>query len=156
MDKTEDYIINLKDLQVAGSTYEYVIGDPFFEHMDGVISHGSVHSVVACEYSGGLFKLSIRSKGIVVVPCDRCLADMDLHVDTVDTLVAKLGQEYSDDGDCVTVALNDGGFDLSPFIYNFILLSLPVRCVHEEEDMCDQNMIIQLRKYQIGIEKYED
>lgn len=151
MDKKENYIIDLTDSRIVGSSYEFVIGDSFFEQFGGVISHGDIHTVVTCEYSGSLFRFSIHSEGKVITPCDRCLADVELMIDTTDMLVAKLGTSYSDDGDCVTVDSNDGELDLSSFIYEFITLSLPVKRVHKDNE-CNLEMISVLKKYQIDIE----
>lgn len=151
MDKRENYIIDLTDSRITSSSYEFVIGDSFFEQFGGAISRGDIHTVVTCEYSGGLFRFSIHSKGQVVTPCDRCLADVKLMIDTTDVLVAKLGTAYSDDGDCVTVSQNDGELDLSPFIYEYITLSLPIKCVHEDDE-CDLDMVLALKKYQIDID----
>ncbi|MCM1313439.1 MAG: YceD family protein [Bacteroides sp.] len=154
MDKKENYIIDLTDSRIIGASYEFVIGDSFFEQFGGAISRGNVHTVVKCEYSGSLFRFTIHSEGQVVTPCDRCLADVELMIDTTDVLVAKLGTAYSDDGDSVTVDMNDGELDLSSFIYEFITLSLPIKCVHEDGG-CDVDMISALSKYQIDIESEE-
>ena len=42
----------------------------------------------------------------------------------------KLGDTYSEDDDTVTVDENEGSLDLSWFIYEFVMLAIPIKHVH--------------------------
>lgn len=119
-------------------TAQYDIDDSFFQTIDGLIGHGQIHTTLHVEgNTRTMFKLHIHSTGTVSVPCDRCLSDMTIPVDTDDTLAVKLGDEYLDEGDVVVIPEDDGYIDISQFIYEFIVLSLPLKRVHEP-GQCDE------------------
>ena len=97
--------------------------------------------------AGSVYKFQIHSVGTVIVPCDRCLSDLELRIETTDNLDVKLGDEYADDGDCVVVPETEGYLDLAQFIYEFIVLSMPLACCHEP-GKCDDAMMQELSRYQ--------
>lgn len=155
MDNTRKYEVNLFDQQLMGKTFEFDEDDAFFGKIDGLIKRGNVHTKVRCLANGSLFRFTIESVGVVIVPCDRCLADLELRIETTDELTAKLGDEYDDDGDCVTVPEAEGILDLAQFIYEYIALSMPISCQHEP-GKCDDSMMQELSKHQTARSGYED
>jgi len=56
---------------------------------------------------------------------------MEQPIDTENRLVAKLGEEYSEEDDTVTVDEKEGMLDTSWFIYEAIALSIPMKHVHQ-------------------------
>lgn len=147
MEKRNDFCIDLLDSSIAGKTFEFQVNDSVFEAIDGLIERGNIKSVVNCvSASQGVFRFSIHSEGTVIVPCDRCLADLELRIDTTDQLDVKLGDEDLDDGDMITVNHEDGFLDVSQPIYEFIVLSMPISLVHEP-GMCDPTMMEEFSKH---------
>lgn len=147
MSTMDAYKIDLLKSQLEGQAFKYEIGDDFFAEMDGIIQCGNIHSTMKCLSVGTIFKFQIHSVGTVVVPCDRCLSDLKLQIDTTNLLNVKLGDEYVDDGDYVVVSEADGCLDLAQFIYEFIVLSMPIVCCHESGE-CDEAMMQELSKHQ--------
>ena len=143
----DTYKIDLLSSGLEGKTFEYEIGDDFFAEIEGLIQHGTVHTSVVCLSAGSLYKFCIHSVGTVIVPCDRCLSDLELRIETTDELNVKLGDEYADDGDCVIVPEAEGYLDLAHFIYEFIALSMPLTCRHEP-GKCDEAMMHKLSLHQ--------
>ncbi len=137
----DEFKIDLLGRNIDGLKVEYTIDDSFFQKIDGLIGRGNVHTVV--EVAGNpksRYRFTIRSKGMVYAPCDRCLADVAVPVDTSDELSVMLGGDYSDDGDLVVVPEKDGVIDISQFIYEYIALSMPLKLVHAPGE-CDKAMI---------------
>ena len=143
----DTYKIDLLSSGLGGKTFEYEIGDSFFAKIDGLIQRGKIHTTVACLSAGVVFKFQIHSVGTVIVPCDRCLSDLELRIEADDVLNVKLGQEYADEGDCVVVSEAEGYLDLAQFIYEFIVLSMPMTCSHEP-GKCDEAMMLELSRHQ--------
>lgn len=113
-------------------TAQYDIDDDFFKDIDGLIERGQIHTTLKVEGNARTrFNLHIHSVGTVTVPCDRCLAEVEIPVDTTDDLTVKLGAEYSDEGDMVIIPESDGYINIAQFIYEYIVLSLPIQKVHE-------------------------
>ena len=150
----DTYKIDLLSSGLGGKTFEYEIGDDFFAEIEGLIQRGSIHTTVVCLSAGSVYKFRIHSIGTVIVPCDRCLADLELRIETADDLNVKLGSEYADDGDCVIVPESEGYLDLAQFIYEFIALSMPMTCCHEP-GKCDDAMMHELSRHQSTRSGYE-
>lgn len=143
----DTYKIDLLNSGLGGKTFEYEVDDDFFANIGGLIQRGKIHTTVVCLSAGAIYKFQIHSVGTVIVPCDRCLADLELRIETTDDLNVKLGDEYADDGDCVTVSEAEGYLDLAQFIYEFIALSMPMTCCHEPGE-CDDTMMHELSRHQ--------
>ena len=111
--------------------YEYVLDNDFFVSIDAPeIQKGKLHVDLTVKKSMGVFVLTFHTEGSVVVPCDRCLDDMDILVNTDDELKVKLGAAFSDEDDIVVVPEEDGYINVAWFMYEFIALSLPMKHVH--------------------------
>ena len=155
MSKLDAYKVDLVDSRLQGSRFEWDLDDSFFAAIDGLIQHGNIHTTVECQNAGSTYRFQISSVGKVIVPCDRCLADLELLIETTDELLVRQGSEYSDEGDCVTVPEADGFINLAQFIYEFIALSMPITLTHEP-GKCDEAMMLQLSKHQVARSNQED
>ena len=151
----DTYQIDLLGSGLGGKTFEYEIGDDFFAEIDGLIQRGNIHTTVVCLSAGAVYKFRIHSVGTVIVPCDRCLSDLKLRIETTDDLNVKLGDEYADNDDCVIIPESEGYIDLAQFIYEFIALSMPMTCCHEP-GKCDDAMMHELSRHQATRSGYED
>ena len=151
----DTYKIDLLSSGLGGKTFEFEIGDDFFAEIGGLIQRGSIHTTVVCLSASSVYKFRIHSIGTIIVPCDRCLSDLELRIETADDLNVKLGDKYADDGDCVIVPEAEGYLDLAQFIYEFIALSMPMTCCHEP-GKCDDAMMHELSRHQSTRSGYED
>ena len=123
--------IDLKGFKEDQQVFEYNLGDEFFGALDSSqLEHGALHVSVSIRKMTGFFELQFHTEGVVTVSCDRCLDDMEQPIVADNHLVVKLGDTYSDDDDTVTIDENEGILDLSWFIYEFIMLAIPIKHVH--------------------------
>ena len=126
MDRLKPYKIELLGLKEGANAFSFKLTDEYFEAIDAdIVQHGDLDVDLQIERKSSLFELDFNIKGEVVIPCDICLDDMNQPIDTTNRLVAKFGQEYSEDDDLVTVDENEGILDVSWFIYEFIVLNIP-------------------------------
>jgi len=127
----ESYKIDLKGVKDETTRLDFDLNDDFFGALDGSqLEHGALHVSVSIRKMAGFFELLFHTEGSVVVTCDRCLDDMDQPIETDNKLMVKLGDTYSEDDDTVTIDENEGMLDLSWFIYEFIMLAIPIKHVH--------------------------
>ena len=127
----ESYKIDLKGVKDETTRLDFDLDDDFFGALDGSqLEHGALHVSVSIRKMAGFFELLFHTEGSVVVTCDRCLDDMDQPIETDNKLMVKLGDTYSEDDDTVTIDENEGMLDLSWFIYEFIMLAIPIKHVH--------------------------
>ena len=127
----ETYKIDLKGLKEDETVFDFDLRDDFFQSLDGSqLEHGALHVSVSIRKMTGFFELLFHTEGSVTVSCDRCLDDMEQPISTDNRMMVKLGDTYSDDDDTVTIDENEGILDLSWFIYEFIMLAIPIKHVH--------------------------
>lgn len=128
----EKYHINLLGLKADTETFELHLDDDFFAAVEGRdVQHGDVNATVRVTKVGNDFRLEMGVQGRVVVPCDLCLDDMEQPVEATSNLTVKLGSEYAEEDDTVTVDEREGIIDTSWFLYELIVLAIPIRHVHE-------------------------
>lgn len=123
--------IDLKGLQEGLTTVDIKLDDAFFEAIEAPdIKRGQLDLRLTVSRNESFFELMFDIKGQVIVPCDLCLDDMLQPVACDERLVVKFGDEYSEDDDLVTVNEDEGILDVAWFVYEFIVLNIPIRHVH--------------------------
>lgn len=131
MSKLEQFKLDLRGMAEGDTVIRYDLDDGFFEAVNApAVRHGHVAETVTVHRADEVFSLDFHTEGVVTVQCDRCLDDMDQPIAGDYHLVAKFGEDYSEDDDLITVAENEGILDVSWFIYQFIELAIPLRHVH--------------------------
>ena len=127
----ETYKIDLKALKEDKCVVDFDLNDDFFRSLDGSqLEHGELHVSVSIRKISGFFEVQFHTEGHVTVTCDRCLDDMEQPITADNCLTVRLGDTYSEDGDTVTIDENEGILDTSWFIYEFIMLAIPIKHVH--------------------------
>jgi uncharacterized metal-binding protein YceD (DUF177 family) len=123
--------IDLKSLTDEETTLSFDLDDTYFAALDGAdVKKGSLHVSVSIRKATGFFELLFHTVGTVIVPCDRCLDDMEQPVETDNRLIVKFGSEYSEEDDIIVVPEDEGILDASWIIYEFVALVIPIRHVH--------------------------
>jgi uncharacterized metal-binding protein YceD (DUF177 family) len=132
MSKLETFKIDLKNQKEDEVRLDYDLDDSFFAALDGAqLEHGALHVSVSIRKMAGLYELLFHTVGEVTLTCDLCLDDMQQPIDAENRLTVKLGEETDTTGDeLITVSADDGTLDLSWFIYEFVMLAIPIKHVH--------------------------
>ena len=148
MSSLESLKIDLKSLDTDALNITCQLEDDFFKAAESdEVKGGNVQlSISAHKSVSGMYELNFHAEGTVVVPCDLCLDDMDQPIETDNRLLAKLGEEYSEDDDIVTVDKENAILDASWFVYESIALSIPIKHEHAP-GKCDPAMIKALEEH---------
>ena len=110
MGKFDKYKIDLKGMQADSCKYEFVLDNLFFANIDGPeVQKGKVNVVLVVKKTSRAFELNFQTEGMVWVPCDRCLDDMEQLVSSIDKLLVKFGHEYAEEGDNLIVIPEEEG-----------------------------------------------
>lgn len=127
----DTFKIDLKGLSESVTTLEYDLGNGFFEAIDAPdVRRGELRTELVITKMADFFKLRFHTTGVVHIPCDLCLDDMDQPIDTTDELVVKFGTEYRENDDVITIVEDEGILDTAWLIYEFIALDIPIKHVH--------------------------
>ena len=149
MGRFDKYNVNLKGLKASALLMEFDLDNAFFADIDGEdFQKGTVKAVVTVKKNREIFDFSFALNGTVVVPCDRCLDDLEIEVATENTLRVKFGEDYIDEGDVVVVPEQDGDINIAWYLYEFIVLALPMKRVHAP-GKCNHKMTGRLRKHSV-------
>lgn len=147
MGRFDKYNVDLKGLKAESLTMEFDLDNAFFADIDGEeFQRGAVKAYVTVKKGRDLFDFTFALAGEVIVPCDRCLDDLAIDVDTESVLKVRLGDTYADDGDTVIVPEADGGINIAWYLYEFIVLALPMKRVHAP-GKCNHEMTGRLKKH---------
>ena len=147
MSKFQQYYINLKDLQSDSQVIEYTLDDNYFQKIDSPeVKKGNVTATVTVKKKNNLFELSFLLKGFVQIPCNRCLDDMEQPIEYKEKLQVKFGNRFSEEDDTVIVPEADGGINIAWFLYEFIVLDIPIKHVHAPGE-CNKTMMTKLKKH---------
>ena len=110
MGKFDKYKIDLKGMQADSCKYEFVLDNLFFANIDGPeVQKGKVNVTLVVKKTSRAFEFNFQTEGMVWVPCDRCLDDMEQPVSSADKLMVKFGHEYAEEGDNLIVIPEEEG-----------------------------------------------
>ena len=159
--KKEDNIftIPLAGLPFGHTDYQYVINDSFFEDRDySEVKKGVVNLHLGVEKMETMFVLTMKFDGKVVLQCDRCGDDYEQGIKDSAEIYLKYGAGKDDeDEDVIIITKNDSEFDLSDLIYEYIILSLPIHRTHDDESLCNQEVLAKLHNFsQVEAEHEEE
>ena len=148
MGKFDKYKIDLKGMREDHKQYEFLLDNTYFTHIDGPdVQKGKVTVVLDVKRNSHSFDFTFNTNGIVWVPCDRCLDEMEIPVEATDKLVVKFGREYAEEGDnLIIIPEEEGEINIAWFIYEFIALTLPMKHVHAP-GKCNKTMTSKLNKH---------
>jgi len=144
------YNIPLRSLSEGKHEFKYDLDNKYFALIDdgtADVKKGNLKVVISLKKTSTTFELNFDITGAVHVPCDRCLDDISMDVDTKNKLIVKFGKEYSEESDeIVIIPEEDGEINIAWFLYEFIVLSLPTKKVHPP-GTCNKAMSTKLNKH---------
>jgi uncharacterized metal-binding protein YceD (DUF177 family) len=144
------YNIEFKGLKEGLHEYEFEINNKFFEHFnEGLVENGEVTVKVKLEKRSAFLKLYLEISGWLELTCDRCLENYQQDIELETELFVKYGEEKEfDEGDNVIWVLPEEHYiSLAQTIYEYVVLSIPLRHVHPNEtgeNSCNREMLNRL------------
>jgi len=141
-------------LALSEHHFEWVLRKQFFEaYSESDILSGDLHAVLKLQRQERMLVLQINIKGHVVVPCDRCLADLELAVDIDEPYFIKFGAERKEESEEVLIIPEtEYQIDIADLLHDFVILSLPMKKVHgmdkNKHSQCDKEAIQRLESLQ--------
>ncbi len=154
--KYKEYILPVAGLKDGDHQYDFHIGESFFKNMGWDQLDGeNIDIDLNLSKHNKLMVLDFDFHGSVFCPCDRCLDPFEISLKFKDRLIIKFSPEisepeiYEDDENVVMYVNEDTSeIDLSHFIYESIILQIPIKRAHEI-DKCNSEIIKILKNYQV-------
>jgi uncharacterized metal-binding protein YceD (DUF177 family) len=156
MSKFELYNIVLKDIINETRLLEFDLDDVFFKKIDSPeVQKGKVLAKVSVQKKISTYELKFELDGIITIPCDRCLDEMEQPIHYKEKLLVKLGDKFSEEDEIVIVPESDGAINIAWFLYEFIVLNIPLKHVHATGE-CNKTMVGKLKKHIIHQKSDDD
>ncbi|MBW4359152.1 YceD family protein [Flavobacterium taihuense] len=132
MSKTKEYVIPFVGLKLGKHKFEYQINNAFFEIFDyNEFQNSDIKVNVVLDKQSNLLEISFKHQGTVNVPCDLTSEDFDLPVKGKIKLIVRFGDTYNNDNEeLLILPFGEFEIDIAQYIYEMIVLSIPLRRVH--------------------------
>ncbi len=150
-------IISYKGLPNGFQDYCFKIGNDFFSELEySLIEHGELLVNVKMEKRDKIFYIDINVEGKVEVQCDRCLDLFFIPINYEGKVIAgeEIEENDEDKEDRVSVNIARMEIDLTHYIYESIILSIPIQCIHPDDNKgdstCNKEMMKLLKTYTIN------
>lgn len=142
MDVAKSYKIAYKGLKNGLHEFDFKVDGTLFEAYESTeIKGGACNVHVSLSRAETQLELHTVIEGAVTVACDRCLEDCDVPVCFDGKLLVKFSDETDEyDGETMWISPSESELDLTQYIYESIVLSLPYRRVHPD-GACDPEML---------------
>lgn len=143
---SREYVVNFAPLSCGVHKFEFKIDKDFLEQFEiEDICDANLDLKLTLDKKDELMTFFFDISGNMVVLCDRCLEQMSIPVSIKQTYRVKLGEKFEEiDDDFFEIPLTERTFDFGHLIYEAVVLSRPIRCVHPEgeegSETCNSRM----------------
>lgn len=132
MKVTNEFLIPFIGLKLGKHQFEFEIKKTFFEKFDyHEYENCDIKANVVLEKKTTMLELAFKHKGTVHVPCDLTNEMFDLPIKGKIKLVVQFGEEFNNDNEELLILPHgEHQLDISQYIYEMIVLSVPLKRVH--------------------------
>lgn len=132
MKQTKEYTIPFVGLKLGKHKFEYQINNAFFEIFDyNEFQNSDIKVNVVLDKQSNLLEINFKHAGTVNVPCDMTGEDFDLPIKGKLKLIVRFGETFNNDNEeLLILPFGEFEIDLSQYIYEMIVLSVPLRRIH--------------------------
>jgi uncharacterized metal-binding protein YceD (DUF177 family) len=155
----ESYTIPVSTLRIGQNPLDFNVDWRFFREFEASpVEQGSFQIAVLFDKYPDHWHLHFEVTGKMDTECDRCLAAIALPIEGRFELFVKFdgGQEEARErsDEVVYVPRETTHFNIAQYIYEFIVLSIPVSkiydCDSEQNPPCDKEMLARIEQQEAG------
>jgi uncharacterized protein len=155
------YIIPYKSLENGGHIFDFKIAKEFFENIESSeINDGYLEMQLQMQKITSCLLLEYEIKGKVSVQCDRCLDYYSTPLSFQGKAKVVFEEDlsgYDKETDIIYLSPDADELDLTHFIYESIVLNLPVQKIHPDDEKgkstCNKKMLDLLKNHNAGKKK---
>lgn len=145
------YIIQFGGLSVGLHEFEFDVKGSFFKTIENSEIHEADLQVKALlTKQNNLLQMHFDISGTVEIECDRCVKSFDFPIEASEDLVIKHGNPEESTDEILVIPEGQDGFDVSQYLYEYIVLAMPARRVPCEIDAdayeCDYETLDKLKQ----------
>jgi len=139
MKHNREFEIAWQGLKPGVHVFQYEVDGRFLkEHGEAEGTVNDIHAQVKVRFDKqtNFFMLHFDVGGDVLVPCDRCGDDFKMQLwDEFDLLIKLAGEDaepIDEESDVVFIPRSETVIDLSAWLYEFVMLSIPLQRIHPD------------------------
>ncbi|MCU0421904.1 MAG: DUF177 domain-containing protein [Bacteroidia bacterium] len=156
--KSKAYTIEFNKLRAGSNSFEFALDTAFFNTIEGSpIKEADAVVNLTLDKASTLLELNFQLTGSVSTTCDNCLDEFNLPLKNEFSLLMKYSEQedFSDD-EIIYITKNLLEFDLTQYLYESFLLSIPLRKVCAmSEKKCNDEVVKHLNPEESGAEEKE-
>ena len=163
MSHLRQFTIPIQGLKTGIHEYDFLINDEFFTHFeDSPIKQATFKVKFLIDIREDMLVLTFDIDGSLKTDCDRCLASINLPIESQEDLIIKYAEEADDEVDIAYIERGTAELNVATYLYEYICLAMPVaniyNCEDEEENVCDLKMLeyLENKSAEDSIEEKED
>jgi uncharacterized metal-binding protein YceD (DUF177 family) len=152
MNYLSQYTLPFSGLSEGKHQFEFTADDRFFAEFEtSEVEKGDLKIRVELEKRSTYLSLNFSISGTVELICDRCLENFKYPLESNRKLLVKFSEkQVEDEAELIYLHPNDFQVEIAQYIYEFVILSLPIRRIHPDgengEILCDPVMIKKLEE----------
>lgn len=149
MNALRPFLIPLSGLSEGRHDYRFEVDGSFFDAIEGsTFRSGQFVVEMSMDKRQRMLVLDFHIEGHESTSCDRCLNPIELPIETEYRLIVKYGEGNDDDVDVVYIPNGLTTLDVSQYVYEYIVLSLPLvkqyDCEYEQPRPCNVEVLERL------------
>ena len=132
MKVTNEFLIPFIGLKLGKHQFEYQINKKFFDHFEyDEFESANIKVKVVLEKKNTMLELTFKHSGTINVPCDLTDENFDMPIKGNLKLIVRFGEEFNNDNeDLLILPIGENQIDVSQYVYEMIVLSIPLKKVH--------------------------
>ena len=162
--KKEEFRLRISGVELGKHSFSIDCDNRFFELAEIPDLHeGMLKLQIEMEISEKMIQLDFQFKGYVMLPCDRCLDPVKVDLDFSEHLLVKLVPllgEMREEEDMWIVDENEYELDVFHFVYESIMLALPIQVVHPDDEngnsTCNPDILKKLQEHSSEAKKDDE
>ncbi|MGP8214861.1 MAG: YceD family protein [Bacteroidia bacterium] len=153
--KDTQCIISLASLKNGEHSFLFTIdGELFQENHFEDIHEADLKAIITFNKNSPILMFNFTVEGTVTVTCDRCGDDFKMPTKIERQLVVKTEcKTHQEEDDMVSLATGEKDIDIAPFVYQFVVLSLPMQRIHANDkngkSECNSEIINKLKRLEV-------
>lgn len=149
MEDLKRFTLPIKGLNTGIHQYTFEIENSFFEYFHStIVRKGNFNVDLFVDKRIGITDLTIKFDGFILTPCDRCLEEIRLPIKGEKEIIVKYGTEEKEEEDVIYITPFTSELNVVKFIYEYILLSVPISrvydCENDENAPCSDEVLDKL------------
>ncbi len=159
MEALKAYEIPITSLHIGTHTFDYVVKNDFLKAFEAQYDQGQFEVNIRFEKKHSMLEIDFEINGHIETDCDRCMEVIKLPISNSRSLIFKFAEEAREEEEIVYLKHGQTEVNLAKFIYEFIMLAVPLRkvkdCESEDYKDCNQKILDVLDEVSIEEEKEE-